>query len=143
MPGLTGMLAVQYFPYELDGKVYWHRNRAGIDIPVVTARYSLWNEVNAHRPRAGVPEFVASMVNRDVLAAGEEGDRILQWTIVHAWSDFAESSPLTPRPAIGVNPVLRTQSLLLPSVKPASAEELLWRIRMEYRPEQTRNVLNL
>lgn len=40
-------------------------------------------------------------------------------------------------------PVLRTQSLLLPSVKPASAEELLWRIRMEYRPEQTRNVLNL
>lgn len=62
---------------------------------------------------------------------------------MHAWSDFAESSPLTPRPAIGVNPVLRTQSLLLPSVKPASAEELLWRIRMEYRPEQTRNVLNL
>lgn len=142
MPGLTGMLAVQYFPYELDGGIYWHRNRAGIDIPVVTARYSLWNEVNAQRPRAGVPEFVASMVNRDVSTAEEKGGRTLDWTIVHAWSDFGAASPQTPRPAVGVNPVRRTRALLLPSVKPVSVEELLWRIRMEYRPEQTRKVLN-
>lgn len=143
MPGIAGMLAVQYFPYELDGQIYWHPNREGIDIPVVTARYSLWDEVNPHRPRAGVPEFVASLVNRDYLTACEKCERLLGWTIVHAWSDFAESSPLTPRPAIGLNPVLRTRELLLPAVRSVSADELLWRIRMEYRSEQTRRVLNL
>lgn len=142
MPGIVGMLAVQYFPYELDGGIYWARNRAGIDIPVVTARYSLWNEVNPLRPRAGVPEYVASLINRDVTAAREEGERMLHWTIVHAWSDFAESSPATPSPAIGFNPVETTQRLLLPGIRPVSAAELLWRIRMEHRPEQTCRIVN-
>lgn len=141
MPGLVGMLAVQYFPYELDGKVYWARNREGVDIPVVTSRYSLWNEVNEHRPRAGVPEYVASLINRDVTAARQTGEPMLHWTIVHAWSDFSASSPVTPSPAIGFNPVQATQRLLLPGIRPVSAAELLWRIRMEHRPEQTRKIL--
>lgn len=63
MPQLAGMLAVQYFPYELEGEIYWKTNREGVDIPVVTSRYSLWNEVNPHRPRC-----------RDVSRAGRESD---------------------------------------------------------------------
>ena len=142
MPGITGMLAVQYFPYELDGEIYWKRNRAGIDIPVVTSRYALWNEVNPHRPRAGVPEYVASLINRDVTAAREIRDNKLDWTIVHAWSDFTGASMKTPSPAIGFNPVQTTQQLLIPGIKCVSANELLWRIRMKYRPEQTEQILN-
>lgn len=143
MPGITGMLAVQYFPYELDGRIYWQPNREGIDIPIVTARYSLWNEVNARRPRAGTPEYVAALINRDQTVAREANERMLGWTIVHAWSDFSQTSPLTPQPAIGFNPVQTVQQMLLPSIEPVSVDELLWRIRMEYRPEQTRKILNL
>jgi hypothetical protein len=142
MPNLTGMIAVQYFPYELEGKIYWKTNKRGIDIPIVASRYSIWNEVNEYRPFAGVPEFVASLINRDEMAAREKDNSTLSWTIVHAWSNFSKSSRVTPLPAIGVNPVKATNDLLLPSIKSIALDELLWRIRMKYRPEQTKKLLN-
>jgi len=144
MEDITGMLAVQYFPYELDGKIYWKKNRKGIDIPVVTSRYSIWDEVNKHRPRAGTPEFISSLINRDVIAAREDKekpDNCLTWTIVHAWSDFSKSSKVVPGPAIGFNPVQVSEEMLIDGIKTVSANELLWRIRMKYRPEQTRNLI--
>lgn len=142
MPGLTGMLAVQYFPYELEGEIYWKTNKQGIDIPVVTSRYSLWNEVNPYRPRAGVPEYIASLINRDELVAQAKEQSTLSWTIVHAWSDYSKTSRVTPTPTVGFNSVKTTQDMLLPSIKCVSANELLWRIRMRYRPEQTKQILN-
>jgi hypothetical protein len=142
IPNLAGIIAVQYFPYELGGKIYWKTNKKGVDIPVVTARYSLWNEVNKDRPRAGVPEYVASLINRDETAAGEKGESTLSWTIVHAWSNFSETSPQTSKPAVGVSPILRTDELLLPSIKDISLVELLWRMRMKYRPAQTQELLH-
>ena len=139
--GLAGMLAVQYYPYELDGSILWFPGRDGADIPVVTARYSLWNDVDPDRPRCGTPEYVSSLINRDVLAAAKAGDRQLQWTIVHAWSDFGRSSRLCPAPSVGFDPVWVSSRLLLPQVKTVSVAELLWRIRMKYRPEQTREAI--
>lgn len=141
MPGITGMIAVQYFPYELDGEIFWMKNRQGYDIPVVTSRYSIWNEVNEYRPRAGTPEFIASMINRDLLALEDEDQSLLSWTIVHAWSNFDKSSPMSAKPAIGYNPVKATNDMLLDQIKVISTNELLWRIRMQHRPEQTKELM--
>lgn len=142
MPGITGMLAVQYAPYELDGEIYWVKNKAGIDIPVMTSRYSIWNEVTDFRPRAGVPEFVASLINRDVTAAAEDDEDVLSWTIVHAWSNFAETSRISGNPAVGYNPTKAAKDLLMDGIHTVSINELLWRVRMKYRPEQTKALLN-
>ncbi|NDV95279.1 hypothetical protein D0T84_10145 [Dysgonomonas sp. 521] len=145
MEDITGMLAVQYFPYELDGEIYWKKNRRGIDIPVVTSRYSIWDEVNKHRPRAGTPEFIASLINRDVTAAKEnkeKSENSLSWTIVHAWSNFSKSSKVVEKPAVGFNPVETASKMLIDDIKTVSANELLWRIRMKYRTEQTRALLD-
>jgi len=138
---ITGMLAVQYFPYELDGGIYWKKNKKGIDIPVVTARYSIWDEVNKERPRAGTPEFVASLINRDATYANSQKEHTLSWTIVHAWSDFSKSSKVTENPAIGFNAVKASANMLINEVHTVSANELLWRIRMKFRPEQTNSFL--
>lgn len=141
MPGITGMMAVQYAPYELEGQIYWVKNKAGVDIPVMTSRYSIWNEINETlRPRAGTPEFVASLINRDEMKDTE--DNILSWTIVHAWSDFSKSSKVTELPAIGYNPTKAAKELLVDEINTVSANELLWRVRMKYRPEQTKTMLN-
>lgn len=141
MEDITGMLAVQYFPYELDGSIYWKKNKKGIDIPVVTARYSVWNEVNEARPRAGTPEFVASLINRDAMNAKSNHDKAFSWTIVHAWSDFSLTSKISEKPAIGFNPVKACEKLLIDDVKTVSANELLWRIRMKYRSAQTKSLI--
>jgi hypothetical protein len=142
LKGITGMLAVQYFPYELDGKIYWETNTKGIDIPVVTARYSIWNEVSKARPRAGAPEYISSLINRDALTAKANNNYMLSWTIVHAWSDFSNTSKITETPAIGVNAVKTSKKLLINDVKTISVNELLWRIRMKYYPKQTKSLLN-
>ena len=141
LTSITGMVVVQYFPYELDGAVYWAKNKDGIDIPVVTARYCIWNEVNKNRPRAGTPEYIASLINRDEIMAKENNNYMLSWTSVHAWSDFSSTSKITAIPAVGVNPVLAAKNLLIGDIKTVSANELLWRIRMKYRPEQTKSLL--
>lgn len=135
LKGITGMLAVQYFPYELGGDIMWFKNAQGVDIPVSTATYSLWNEVNSKRPNCGTPEYVSSLINREVAAAKQNG--ALSWTVVHAWSDFTKSSKVTKSPAIGFNPVKATEGLLSEGIKTISINELLWRIRMKYRPDQT------
>lgn len=142
MEGITGMLAVQYFPYELGGQIYWKKDKHGIDIPIVTATYALWNEAHNKRPNCGPPEYVASLINRNVTLSKANNDNELSWTIVHAWSNFTKSSKITPLPAVGFNPVKTTEMLLNDEIKPVSANELLWRIRMKYREEQTKMVLN-
>ncbi len=138
---ITGMMAVQYFPYELNGEIYWKKNKKQIDIPVVTARYSIWNEVNKDRPRAGTPEFVASLINRDAITSKLNRQQALSWTIVHAWSDFALTSKICKKPAVGFNPVKASEKLLIDQVKAVSANELLWRIRMNYRSAQTKSLI--
>lgn len=139
---LAGILAVQYFPYEQDGSIYWVKNTAGISIPVITASYSIWNEVRIDRPRAGTPEYVASRINRDYLMATEQKDNVLAWTIVHAWSDFSRTSQLMKEGgSAGIYPVCASQALLLDSIHPVPVNELVWRIRMKYKKEETLQLL--
>ena len=57
--GLLAILAFQYAPYEGGaGEVFWVKDRRGIEIPVISARYSIWAGANG-RPRAGTPAKVA------------------------------------------------------------------------------------
>lgn len=141
LTGITGMLAVQYFPYELGENILWYKNNKGIDIPVVTASYSLWDEVHKGRPYCGTPEYIASLINRDVISSELKKENTLSWTIVHAWSDFKKSSKITKLPAVGMNPIIATENLLLNQIKTISINELLWRIRMKYQPTQTNNII--
>lgn len=135
LDGITGMIAIQYFPYELGKKVYWYKNKAGYDIPTITADFSLWNEVNPSRPRCGTPEYIAALINREVLS-NKSSLNNYSVTIVHAWSNFENTSKITEIPAIGVSPILATKKLLLNSIRTVSLNELLWRVRMKYHPKQ-------
>ena len=139
LTGITGMIAIQYAPYELGKNLFWYSNGKGVQIPVLTATFSLWNEVSNQRHNCGTPEYISSLVNRDkTLATSKERYSL---TIVHAWSDFSETSKTTSRTAIGVNPILAAQSLLEDNIRVVSMNELLWRIRMKHFPDQREKII--
>lgn len=154
MDGLLGILAFQYFPYEGGaGKVFWVRNRRGIEIPVVTARYSIWAGSNP-RARSGTPARIAARLNENATTAQRAGKRNLDWVICHCWSWFrrapgadkdAEDMPQTDAwkhgGKRGVTPVGWCVDRLSNEVHVVPIEELLWRIRMAHDPAQTRRAL--
>lgn len=116
---LEGIIAIQYSPYNGGhGKIFWETNSAGYDIPVVTAKYSLWQGGSDGQ---GDPATIASAIN--------SGQDSLALICVHAWSDFdgkrASSAALSCLKNAGA------------SFKPANVQELIWRIRMRHRKEQT------
>lgn len=121
--------------YAIKAVIMWIKNSQGIDIPVSTATYSLWNEVNPQRPNSGTHVYVSSLINREFISGKPRS--VLSWTIVHAWSDFSKSSKVTQSPATGFSLVKTTESLLPEGFKTVSVNELLWRIRMKHRPGQT------
>ncbi len=140
---LTGMIAVQYSPYNGgDGKVFWVKNKKGTEIPVATCKYQLW--ANLSGKGSGDPVQVAGWINED--NASSSGNQQLNWTIVHAWSYFSDS--ITHHSIVakdkkntaaerGVTPVKWTKDLLDKRTKVVSIEELLWRIRMRHNPAET------
>lgn len=133
MEGLTGMIAVQYSPYNGgQGKIYWVKNKKGIEIPVVTAHYQLW--ANLTKKGSGDPATIASLINQP-----EDNKIRFDWTIVHAWSKFSKdgTSPATR----GAEPVKWCVDKLDNTATVVNIEELLWRIRMEHNPEQTQKVI--
>ncbi|MDY3979979.1 MAG: GxGYxYP family putative glycoside hydrolase [Tidjanibacter sp.] len=141
---LTGIIAIQYYPYELDGNIMWFDNGSSVDIPVVTAKYSIWQTVDPNRPRGGSPEFVSSLINRNELSAGQQNaERELAFTVVHAWSLFDSSNSATKTPLRGANAAYSSSTQLVDSIETCSMEELLWRIRMRYRTQQTKQLLNI
>jgi hypothetical protein len=150
MPGLAGMIAVQYYPYEGGhGKVYWVKNASGVDIPVVTCRYAVWSKYSTST--GGTPAKVARMINEDCAGASKENKKSLSWTVVHAWSSFkkiadnnelAENADYAKDGAeTGMIPVQWCIDRLDKRVKVVSPEELLWRIRMEHNPSQTMKII--
>lgn len=147
---LTGIIAVQYSPYNGGhGKMFWVKNKKGIEIPVVTARYQLWH--NLKKEGSGNPEDIIGWINEDG-AKATAADPALSWTIVHAWSRFNEpgktvqtvaDSPEAKRHGTGergVTPVKWMADRLSSNTRSVSIEELLWRIRMKYHPEETKKL---
>ncbi|MDB6053941.1 MAG: hypothetical protein JWN25_1464 [Verrucomicrobiales bacterium] len=147
--GLLGILVFQYAPYEAGGgKIFWVKDRGGIEIPVVTARYSIWENSNK-RMQAGTPAKVArEIVNTENTVRKEVPH--YDWVICHAWSYFkkaaggdenAENMEQATASANdgmrGYAPVTWCADRLPPSVRVVRPEELLWRIRMRHNADQT------
>lgn len=148
--GLLGILAFQYDPYEGGaGQTFWVKDRRGVDIPVVTARYAIWGHANG-RPRAGTPAKVAREV-REAVARAPRGELPrYDWVVVHAWSYFrrapgadegAEDMPQAGAPGRGgvrgYAPATWCAERLPRDIRVVCPEELLWRLRMRHDAGQT------
>jgi hypothetical protein len=54
---------------------------------------------------------------------------------VHAWSKFSDNN-------IGAGAVKLCADKLDKNIEIVNVEELIWRIRMKYQPEQTKKIIN-
>lgn len=141
---LAGIFVLQYAPYEAgDGKVMWVTDKKGVQIPIVSCKYSLWADYP--NPGGGGPSEVAEMINDH---ADNSEEPLLAWTIIHAWSSFKKdcdkivSAPFESEgSATGVTPTKWCVDQLSDDVEVVSPEKLLWLIRMKNNPEQTKDVI--
>lgn len=115
--GLTGIVVLDYYPYENGGEIRWVQDSEGNDIPVAGAAYSIWDTDDANRPNAGSPSKVAGLIN------AADDSSALSFTIVHVWSEFGGES--------GVDASYMAANLFDERVKTVSLNELFWRIRMK------------
>jgi hypothetical protein len=154
---LLAILVFQYDAYEAGaGRIFWVKDRTGVEVPVLSARYSIWNGLN-HRPRAGTPAKVAREIRQTMEKTRQGEQPRYDWAIVHAWSWFkhtpgesetAEDMPSMPREEAAAK---GGQSLYAPArwcaerlpanIRTVTPEELLWRLRMKHNPEQTRKLI--
>ncbi|MFI3333146.1 MAG: hypothetical protein SNG81_09090 [Rikenellaceae bacterium] len=142
---LEGIIAMQYTPYAGgQGEIMWFENSRGIDIPVVTIKYSLWNFGDKNNQREGSPRYIASRIN------AEDDTSPFSLVCVHAWSSFADidngtltdQSTATLRSCVGAGAAqLCTNDLDRNQTMVVGVEEMIWRIRMHYRKEQTLELL--
>jgi len=149
--GLLGILIFQYYPYEGGaGKIFWIKDRNGIEVPVITARYSTWEHAN-DRALSGTPAKIAREIREAVGKTPPEELPRHDWVITHAWSYFrkapgtdenAESLPQANAAAEGglrgYAPVTWCAERLPANIRVISPEELVWRIRMKHDPAQTK-----
>lgn len=142
---IAGIIAVQYAPYHGGlGDVYWFKNKIGIEIPVVTAKYAMWKDLKMMEDYAGNPKTLPAKINRDIDKVKSNGEKTFSWTSVHAWSKFHNPSypDNTGELAAGVSPVKWAAEKLSKDIHVVSIEELIWRLRMEHNPEETKAVIN-
>jgi hypothetical protein len=152
--GLLAILAFQYAPYEAGaGKVFWVKDRNGIEVPVITARYSIWEHSN-NRPRAGTPAKIAREIRETVEKVPRSQLPRYDWVIDHAWSWFrnspssdenAENMPQEDAQSHGgfrgYSPATWCAERLPADVHVVSPEDLVWRIRMKHNPAQTKKLI--
>jgi hypothetical protein len=158
--GLLAILVWQYDCYEQGaGKMFWVKDRNGVEVPVISARYSIWNHTN-RRPRSGTPAKVAREIRQTVENAPPAEQPRYDWVNVHAWSWFkkapgagedAEDMPDDipqdlehAEPHGGqraYSPVTWCVDRLPANIRAVSPEELIWRIRMKHNPAQTKTLI--
>lgn len=142
---LVGVIAVQYTPYAGgNGEIMWFKNSKGINIPVVTVRYSIWNMGNSNSASEGTPAFIASKIN----SLSNASKSTFSMVAVHAWSafsDIGESTSLTDEnkngTAYGATPVSWCVKRLNKKIRVVNAEEFFWQLRMKTYPEETKKLL--
>lgn len=148
MDGLVGMIAIQYAPYNGGhGKTMWFKNKDGIEIPVVTPTFALWK--NADWEGGGTPAQIAQWVNQKAVAAEKQGKNSFSLTSVHCWSYFTNETAGDPNSQNtegengqrGVTPVKWCIEQIKPKTMVVSPEELIWRIRMDHNPAQTKRAI--
>lgn len=123
---LEGIIVLQYTPYAGgEGKVFWVTNREGLDIPVITTKYSIWDRLHE---REGTPDFVADKLKEDT---NTESYSIV---CVHAWSSFNGIK--------GAGAAKMCMEKLGDDFEVVNLQELIWRLRMSERPDQTKKKLS-
>jgi len=152
--GLLAILVFQYDRYEAGaGKVFWVKDRNGVELPVISARYSIWSHANA-RARSGTPAKVAREIRQTVEDTRPGELPRYDWVIAHVWSWFkrapgsdenAEDMPQDHAAAQGgvrgYTPVTWCAERLPANIRTVGPEELIWRIRMKHDVEQTRKLI--
>lgn len=141
---LEGIVAIQYSPYAGgEGNIYWVTNKKGYDIPVITVKYSLWNHGSSNHSREGTPTFVANKLKAEVKETS------FSLMAVHAWSNFKdigqsndELAENTGGNIKGAGAAKLCVNHLNDNFQVVSVQELIWRVRMYYRVEQTKKYLN-
>lgn len=147
---LIGIVVIQYSPYAGGaGETMWFTNKKGLHIPVVTVRYSLWNYGEGQNGEVeGTPAYIASKYNR---LAAESEKPTFSATSVHAWSHFTKTEnaeDLTAENAaggtvFGVGSAVLCSDRLSSDVKVVNLEELIWQLRMNAYPAETKKLLQL
>jgi hypothetical protein len=133
---LTGMIAVQYAPYEAgNGKIYWVTNKEGKHIPVVTSKFTIWE--NLDHERVGDPWKIAGLINDEAGKQHPAEDPVATWTMIHSWSYFEHEGERTR----GLTPVKWCVDELSTDVQVISIEEMLWRLRMQYYPDEVNSII--
>ena len=128
---LEGIVSVQYSPYAGgEGAIMWFKNSKGIKIPVITVKYSIWDFGKINKEREGAPDYIAKKLN------DQNYKEPFSLVAVHAWSKFSENN-------IGAGAVKLCANELDNNIEIVNVEELIWRIRMKYQPEQTKKIINL
>ena len=132
---LTGMIVVQYHPYEVgNGKIFWVTNKDGVHIPVVTSKFTIWARDDE---RVGDPWKIAGLINEEAAKQHPPEEPVATWTMVHSWSEFEHNGEL----ARGLTPVKWCVDDLSNNVQVISIEEMLWRLRMQYYPDEVNTIL--
>ena len=150
--GLLGILTFQYDAYEAGaGKTFWVKDRRGVEVPVVSARYSIWSQAN--RPRAGTPARIAREIWQSVEKTSRQELPRYDWVIAHVWSYFQKAvgtNELAEEPAQngraegkvrGYSPVEWCAARLPVNIRVLGPEELFWRIRMNHDATETRKLI--
>ncbi|MDD2437109.1 MAG: GxGYxYP family putative glycoside hydrolase [Massilibacteroides sp.] len=140
---LIGIVALQYTPYAGGkGDIYWFENKEGYSIPVITVKYSLWNEP-LNRAREGTPKYIADCLD------GDSHNPDFNLVCIHAWSRFSdqgkdcdELAETKPGEVMGSDIATLLTNHLDDTYEVVSVEEMIWQLRMKYYPEQTKKYLD-
>ena len=151
---LEGVIVIQYSPYaDGQGRVFWFKNSKGWDIPVVCSRYSVWNCGGRNNEFEGTPKYVAGK-----LLSNTDDNMKHSLICVHCWSKFydrgtdcgdleenvANQDAVSwddPDIVFSAGAAKLTMNHLGPDFRAVTAQELMWRLRMEHNPEQTSRIL--
>ena len=151
--GLLAILVFQYDGYEAGaGKTFWVKDHNGVEVPVVSARYSIWSHSN--RPRVGTPAKVAREIRQTVESARPDEPPRYDWVIAHVWSwfkaapgsdenaeDMPQENAIAQGGVRGYTPVTWCAARLPANIRTVSPEELVWRIRMKHNTEETKKLI--
>lgn len=117
MPGLRGILAMQYYPYHAgEGQVFWVPRDDGPPMPVVTCRFELRTDFDL--PGTGGVDKIARRLNTDPMPS--------QWVVVHAWSSFP--NPDGQGKVTGLSPVGWAIDRLEPPLHAVTAQQMFMRL---------------